>query len=297
MPLSDRALQERIATQVWTHNIRLTKHVWTLPGAPDFLTTDFRLKAILRALQLFYGDKLTGLRVADLGCLEGAFALAIAKRGAEVIGFEARDQNLEKANLLKKHFGLENLAFVHQDVKRFDSQMFGMFDVVLALGILYHLDHPVEWLKQIAGATSRTLIVDTHFAPSDEALHLVDPHINRLGPIERITIDGLAYEGRWFREVEGRSVDPDTDLWAAYSNDSSFWLTKEALIMALHRSGFDVVLEQQDWIADRYRIYTQSQVRVIFLAAKIGRPEHGPAKRPVRHGFGSLRQIVGRLRR
>src|SRR5262249_11336285 len=242
---------------------------------------------------LFYGESLAGLRVADLGCLEGAFALALATRGADVLGIEARKKNLDKANLLREHFGLPNLAFVQRDGKDFDPKLVGMVDLILALGILYHLEQPVRWIRQISESARRILVLDTHFAPADEDLHLVDPRINRLGPLEKQTIEGLTYEGRWFREVEGRSVDPDTDLWAAYSNDSSFWLTKEALIRALCQSGFDLVFEQQDWIADRYRIYTTSQVRVLFVAAKTNGPADGATERQ----SGRTARAFSRIRR
>jgi SAM-dependent methyltransferase len=230
--------------------------------------TDLRLLGILRTLDLIYRGRLDGLRVADLGCLEGGFALALAQRGADVLGVEAREANLEKASLLKEHFELGNLNFVRADVKQFTAESFGTFDIVLALGILYHLDDPVTWLKQISSTTRGLLIVDSHLAPLDEAgLALVDPSIARLGALEKIEVDGWSYEGRWFREVT-LGADRQRQLWAAYSNDWSFWLTKEAMVVALHRAGFDLLFEQQDWIANQYAIYTTRLVRAMFVAAK-----------------------------
>jgi SAM-dependent methyltransferase len=269
MPLSDDALRKRLARQPWTaQNIRLSDQVTTMPGKPDFLETDIRLQGMLRALAPIYGGRLDGVRVADLGCLEGGFALALARRGADVLGVEAREANLEKTALLKEHFELPNLNFVQADVKQFTTAAFGTFDIVLALGILYHLDDPVRWLRQIAESTRALLIVDSHLAPLDDAgVREVDPSIARLGALERMDVDGRSYEGRWFREVT-LGTDRERQLWAAYSNDFSFWLTKEAMVVALHQAGFDLLFEQQDWIADQYKVFTTKLVRAMFVAAK-----------------------------
>jgi len=147
-----------------------------------------------------------GLRVADLGCLEGGFSLALAQRGMNMLGIEARRKNLEKAQLLKEHFETTNLEFLCDDVKNFSRERFGMFDIVLALGILYHLDQPVAWLRQIAEATSGVLVVESHFAPSDESsLSQIDPRLSQLGPIEKVEIGRETYEGRWFFRVRRES--------------------------------------------------------------------------------------------
>ncbi len=269
MPLSTEMLRERLAGQHWTaHNIRLTSELMTLPNQPDFMDTDLRLRAILRILGLLYRTGLVKLRIADLGCLEGGFTLALAQRGASVIGVEARAANLDKARLLKDHFGLPNLEFLLGDVKDFTREGFGEFDVVLALGILYHLDDPLAWLRQVAEATRGVLLVDSHYAPADEAgLACLDPRLSALGPLEQLELGGAVYEGRWFRERPD-GADPEPDPWASYSNSSSFWLTKESLLLGLLRSGFDVTLEQPDLTAERYQFHATTFSRAMFAAIK-----------------------------
>jgi SAM-dependent methyltransferase len=269
MPLPDDVLRQRLAEQQWTaHNIRLTPELSTRPGEPDFIETDLRLRAIERALTLLYRNRLAGLRVADLGCLEGGFSLALAQRGMNVLGIEARRKNLEKALLLKEHFGLTNLELLCDDVKNFTRERRDVFDVTLALGILYHLDQPVAWLRQVAEATRGVLIIDSHYAPADEAaLSLIDPRLRQLGPIKQMEDRGSIYEGRWFFEY-GAEVDAESQLWASYSNRSSFWLTKESLLRSLSRAGFDLVLEQHDFSADFYEHFTVTYPRGMFLAIK-----------------------------
>jgi hypothetical protein len=268
MSLSDEELRRRLAGQQWTsHNIRLSDELTTMPGQPDFMETDLRLKAVLRALSLLYGGDLAGLGVADLGSLEGGFALALARLGMNVTGVEARWKNFEKLRLLEEHFGTRNLRFKLDDVKNFSAERFGVCDVTLALGILYHLDNPAAWLRQVAQATRGLLVVDSHYAPDDDAaLAQLDPRLT-LGPLKRLADGREIYEGRWFFEYDERA-DREEQLWASYSNRSSFWLTKESLLKALLRAGFDLVLEQHDYSAGSYKHLTTTFPRVMLLAIK-----------------------------
>ena len=126
MPLGRDEPERRLVAQPSTsHNIRLTPEVTTIPGWPDFLETDLRLAAIVRALSLVYHRRLAGLRVADLGRLEGGFALALARHGMNVVEVEARQANLDKARLLNEHFALPNLEFCRDDVTRFTRERHG----------------------------------------------------------------------------------------------------------------------------------------------------------------------------
>ncbi|MGB7924913.1 MAG: class I SAM-dependent methyltransferase [Pyrinomonadaceae bacterium] len=262
-------MRQRIAEQEWTaHNVRLTPELTTIPGQPDFMETDLRLRAILRALSILYRDNLKGLRVADLGSLEGGFSLALAQRGMKMLSVEARRKNLDKAQLLKEHFEASNMELLCDDVKNFTRERFAVFDVVLALGILYHLDDPVAWLRQIAETARGVLVVDSHYAPSDESgMARIDERLAQLSPLEKIEVGGEVYEGRWFYEY-GEKADREAQLWASYSNRSSFWLTKESLLRALMRAGFDLVLEQHDYSADFYKHLTITFPRGMFLAIK-----------------------------
>jgi SAM-dependent methyltransferase len=267
LPLDD--LRQRVQSQVWTsHNVRLTPDLETMPGQPGFLETDLRLHAIQRTLRTLFHGHLASRRVADLGCLEGGFALALAQQGCHVLGIEARQKNLDKALLLKEHFALPNLEFRLGDVKAFTRERFGTFDAVLALGILYHLDDPVAWLAQIGAATAGVLVVETHYAPDDGAdLGALTPAIAHLGPIERREAAGWTIEGRWFDEYE-QTADRESQVWASYSNHRSFWLTKASLLQAIRRAGFDLVVEQLEYTADFYPYFTREFVRGLFVGVK-----------------------------
>jgi SAM-dependent methyltransferase len=270
VPLSEDDLGRRLAAQSWTaHNIELMPGVSTLPGTPPFLSTNLHLLSIFRVLDLLYPAGLTGLRVADLGCLEGGFALAFAQRGAEVVGVEARPDNLAKCALLKEHFGLPNLTFRQADVKTFTVESFGSFDVVLALGILYHLDDPAAWLDQVARATRGVLFVDTHYAPFDEhAMAALDARLRTLGPLEDRLFGVWPTKGRWFEEYQTEAQRVAMP-WASFSNPRSFWLTKASLVQTLSMlCRFEVVMEEYDHYAMQYETFTTSYPRCMFVGIK-----------------------------
>ena len=259
MALDPAELRARLAGQRWTaHNIRLTADLTTIDGLPDFATTNLHWLAIERLLATLFHGRLEGLRVADLGCNEGGFSLALAQRGAEVVGMEAREENVAKCRLLADHFALPKLRFVQGDVKELRAETHGAFDVVLALGILYHLDDPVGWLQQVTAATRAVVFIDTHFAPPEGAdLGALEPGLaGRLGPVETRSAEGWDYDGRWFHEYDGEA-ERDAMPWASFSNPDSFWLTKRSLLRAVHRAGFDAVLEQHEhnmrWL-DRFTL-------------------------------------------
>ena len=268
MALTPEDLRERLSRQAWTaHNLELAPGVWTLPGQNGFLETNMYLKAIQRVLALLYGPRLAPLRVADLGCLEGGFSVAFAREGAEVLGMEARPDNLEKCALAGAQLGTDRLSFVAGDVKDFTAEAFGTFDVVLALGILYHLDDPVRWIQQVAAATRGVLFLDTHFAPEGADLpEELDDRLRALGPLTTAPSTTML-RGRWFQEFtteEQRNAMP----WASWSNPASFWLTKQSLLCCAWEAGFDCLWEIHDAWSRRYENRHRTYPRCLLVAVK-----------------------------
>jgi SAM-dependent methyltransferase len=268
MVLTAEEVQERLARQAWTsHNLELAPGVWTMPGQVSFLETNMYLKAIRRVLALLYGPRLEKLRVADLGCLEGGFSVGFAREGCEVVGVEVRPDNLEKCRLAAEQLGTERLSFVGGDVKEFTAGRFGTFDVVLALGILYHLDDPVQWIAQVAEATRGVLFLDTHFAPDSESLPAeLDPRLSALGPLTTAP-STTAQRGRWFHEFTTQE-QRDAMPWASWSNPSSFWLTKQSLLTTVWTSGFSSVWEVHDGWSPRHEHLQRTYPRCLLAAVK-----------------------------
>ena len=68
-----------------------------------------------------YAD-ITGVRVLDLACLEGLFAIEFSKMGAETLGIEIRTANIEKARFAKNILGIERCVLVQDDVRELEPR-------------------------------------------------------------------------------------------------------------------------------------------------------------------------------
>lgn len=222
------------------HNIELPNGEQTRSGSALLSDSD-QNRAILRTMQMaFVGHDPGTVRVADLGCLEGGYAVALARAGYDTVGLEGREENFACCEYVADRIGLPNLRFVHDDVR--NLAVYGQFDAVLCIGLLYHLDLPAAYIDLLGRCTRRLLILQTHYA-SD----VVAEDCN-LG--EWTTNEGR--RGRWCLEV-GEPVDEVTlvaNRWASIGNRRSFWLEKCELIQAVRDAGFGLVFEQYDFVDD-----------------------------------------------
>ena len=114
---------------------------------------------------------LKGKRVLDMACNSGFWSFQCALLGAEVLGFDVRPELIEQANLIKSVTGIKNAEFRVLDFWEMSPQTLGgKFDVVLNLGILYHLPKPLEVLERTQSIARKTILLDTVVLPSESAL-------------------------------------------------------------------------------------------------------------------------------
>lgn len=158
---------------------------------------------------------LDGLRVLDLGCRTGAFSIALADAGADVLGIEGRQENLD-------HVPASTVRFELADVRDVSTETHGTFDVVLCLGILYHLgpEDAIGLLAAMRKMTERFAVIDTHIGA------------DQFG----VTVDERQYRGNWYGE---NTVHP----WSAIGNAASWWFTRDSLGDALRNTGWSSVAD------------------------------------------------------
>ena len=91
---------------------------------------------------------LTGKRVLDIGAWDGWFSFEMEKRGAEVLAVDSTKNTrlLEAKKLLGSR--IEHRV---ADICRLTAHQVGMFDIVLFLGVLYHVKHPLLALENVCG--------------------------------------------------------------------------------------------------------------------------------------------------
>lgn len=106
----------------------------------------------------------------DLACCEGWFAHRLLEWGAErVVGVDIREVNVRRAKLVRDHFGIppERLEFRQADVFEVDLEELGRFDVVLVLGLVYHLEDPVGALRRARALTRGVCAVESQLTRQD----------------------------------------------------------------------------------------------------------------------------------
>ena len=114
---------------------------------------------------------LKGKRVLDISCNSGFWSIQCALLGAEVVGFDARTEMIAQANLIKSIIGIDNVSFRVLDFKDLCPQLLdGTFDIVLNLGVMYHLPDPLETLRRTIMMSRQTILLDTGVYCSDDSI-------------------------------------------------------------------------------------------------------------------------------
>jgi SAM-dependent methyltransferase len=215
----------------WTaHNVQLQGDIYTI--GKRVVGDEWQLRRIIQVVSDIAREPLKNLRVLDLGCLEGLYAIEFGRRGATVVAIEAREANIAKARFAKDTLSLDNLELIQDDVRNLNKEKYGYFDVVLCLGILYHLDVPdvFSFMENVAEVCQRFAIIDTHVSTAPGKFYL---HNKR------------KYWGIHAKEHSPTSTPQERakSLWASLDNPKSFWLTRPSLYNLLAHVGFTSVFE------------------------------------------------------
>jgi len=104
---------------------------------------------------------LAGQRVLDIAPWNGFFSFECARRGAaEVVSLGPDDPNKTGYNKVKQLLELENCRYVRASVYDLSPLEHGKFEIVLFLGLIYHLRHPLLALDKIFEISKKDLYVD-----------------------------------------------------------------------------------------------------------------------------------------
>jgi tRNA (mo5U34)-methyltransferase len=121
----------------------------------------YRRNLIISTVVKLLGQELPRCKIVDLGCNCGFFTLEMAAMGANfAYGLDFRVRNIQQASLLQHTFGVENVSFGVENVKDI-ARRGEQFDVVLNLGLMYHLSTPFEVMRSCFEMSRRFCVVDT----------------------------------------------------------------------------------------------------------------------------------------
>jgi tRNA (mo5U34)-methyltransferase len=138
------SLREKIAELgPWFHNLRLNG----IETAPNHFLGDYpRVK--YERFQHVIPEDLTGKTVLDIGCNAGFYSIEMKRRGAaRVVGIDSEPLYLNQARFCADmtEMNIEFLEMSVWDVARLEEK----FDLVIFMGVLYHLRHPLLALDLI----------------------------------------------------------------------------------------------------------------------------------------------------
>jgi tRNA (mo5U34)-methyltransferase len=143
------------------------------PELPDIHRTRLALmEGPVRAALSAAGPNAT---VIDLACNEGWFSHRVLDWGASrVLGVDIRPQLIRRAELVRAHFGIapERLELRCADVFDLDASELGTFDVVLCLGLVYHLENPIGAMRIARALTRGVCVIESQLTRQEEAIVL-----------------------------------------------------------------------------------------------------------------------------
>jgi tRNA (mo5U34)-methyltransferase len=195
----------------WFHNIDLGSGIVT---APDHFLGDYPRFKFDRFAEALPAD-MSGKTVLDIGCNAGFYSLEMKRRGAaRVLGIDSDERYLAQARLASTALGLEDIEFRNLSV--YDVALLGeRFDLVIFMGVLYHLRHPLLALDLIREhVTGDMLLFQTMQRGSNDRMTVPENHpFHMEGTFEPSPIfDDPAYPKLHF--IEHRYADDWTNWWA-----------------------------------------------------------------------------------
>jgi tRNA (mo5U34)-methyltransferase len=244
--MTRQEIEERVrGLGEWFHNLDL-KGVRTAPNhfLGDYPAMNWRYiaDAIPRDL--------TGKTVLDIGCNAGFYAMELKRRGAaRVVGIDSDARYLAQARFAAEVNGLE--LELHQldvyDVGALREQ----FDLVLFMGVLYHLRHPLLALDLLREHVVKDTLVFQSMQRGSQRV----PKLERDYPFEeRAIFEDLSFPLAYF--IEDR-----------YAHDwTNWWVPNRAGAEALLRAaGFDIVQHPaREFYICRRRDFTHQYPRAVY---------------------------------
>ncbi len=137
----------------WFQNMNL-HGVWT---APDHFLGDYPGVKWARFTDAVPHD-LTGKTVLDIGCNAGFYSIEMKRRGAaRVLGVDLDEHYLAQARFAAATLGLD---IEYRSLSVYDVASLGeKFDLVIFMGVLYHLRHPLLALDLLREHVTRDLLL------------------------------------------------------------------------------------------------------------------------------------------
>lgn len=172
--MTEQALVQKINSfSQWHYQFNLNGHLTPISEERWINRHLQRGKYFFEPLIHLFGGSLKDQRVLDLGCNAGFWSLQAVNNGGEfVLGIDGRQMHIDQANLVFEvnHIAKERYKFIRGNIFDLDFARFGTFQIVLCLGLMYHISKPIELLEKIAHVNTDILIIDTRISTIEGSL-------------------------------------------------------------------------------------------------------------------------------
>jgi SAM-dependent methyltransferase len=114
----------------------------------------------------------------DVGCGFGFFSGYLNELGFKTRAFDGRAKNVEEA---KKRYA--KIEFSAGDIEGPSIVSLGPSDLVLCVGVLYHLENPFLAIRNLAALTRKVLVIESMIVPSRSqvAYMFEEPNVENQG--------------------------------------------------------------------------------------------------------------------
>lgn len=222
-----QTMEQRIAELgPWFHNLRLEG----VETAPQHFLGDYP-EVKFNSFRDVLPERLDGMSVLDIGCNAGFYSFEMKRRGAErVVGIDTDEHYLRQARFAAEVLDAD-VEFCRMAV--WDVAALGeRFDLVIFMGVLYHLRHPLLALDLIHEHVAKDMLLfQSMQRGSRETIEVApDYEFNDAAPF-----DDPGYPKMHF--IEQR-----------YSHDeTNWWVPNRACVEAMLRSsGFSIEQQPED---------------------------------------------------
>jgi len=188
----------------WFHNLHLPDGRQT---CPDHWLGDFP-SFKWRELAPHIPEDLDGWTCLDIGCNAGFYSFKLAERGATVLGIDLDDRYLRQAEWACQQFGLQQRVRFEKmqvyDLARHRE----MFDLVLFMGVFYHLRYPLLGLDIVSQRVRQLMVFQSLTMPGND----VFTETSNRGLNDRDLLTEPGWPKMAF--LEHRFEDDPTNWWA-----------------------------------------------------------------------------------
>ena len=257
----------------WFHNLHLPDGSQTAPDHPLGDFPAFKWRDIGAQLP----DDLSGWTALDIGCNSGFYSIELARRGAQVTAIDKDPHFLRQAHWAVEQFKLQDRITV-KEAQVYDLATWTeRFDLILFLGVFYHLRYPLLGLDIVAEKVNRLMVFQTLTMPGMEEAAI---------PAD-FGIDGrqIMLEAGWPKMafIEKELAGDPTNWWAPNHSAIVAMLRTTGLRVTAQPAHEIYVCQPAESSAEAGRTYDVNELR-----AATGREPRALGSMPPQEGMGAL---------